>query len=62
MDRQVQMCLFDTSQMVFALDLILKKQQQHQAEREDTHGTVLLGSTGLHVSSSPQTQWGWGRL
>lgn len=45
------MCLFDTSQMLFTLDLILKKQQQHQAGRGGPQGTVL-GSVGLHVSSS----------
>lgn len=45
------MCLFDTSQMLFALDLILKKQQQHRAGRGGPQGTVLE-SVGLHVSSS----------
>lgn len=62
MDRQAQMCPFDTSQMLFALDLLLKKQQEHDAERGDPRGTVLMESRGLHVSSSPQTQRGWGGL
>lgn len=45
------MCLFDTSQMLFTPDLIPKKQQQLQAGRGGPQGTVL-GSVGLHVSSS----------
>lgn len=45
------MCLFDTPQMLFTLDLIPKKQQQHQAGRGGPQGTVL-GSAGKHVSSS----------
>lgn len=43
------MCPFDTSQMLFTLDLILKKQQQQQAGRGGPQGAVL-GSVGFSSS------------